>query len=137
MLIYFLGLLTPLSYIISNREHNRFSRYKDGERFPQSRSQTRSSPTIFEYFFNKLKLAFNSNKRRSLIQNRRLKLDRSTFRRQPNYFHAHRHFNSDYDNSVLVECGPKSRRWLDCSERFPYGHLRCCSVLRGNHRRYR
>ena len=134
----FSGLLTPISYTNANRERNRFLHYQDGQKFLQRRSQTKSSPTILEYLFNKLKRAINnSKKRRSLIQKRRLKLERSRFVRPHKIYHTERNFNPNFVNSVSVQCRRKYPRRVKCSKRFPYEHLRCCSVLRTNNWRYK
>jgi len=118
----------------------------------QRQHPTTSPPTVFDHFFGDLldkvkpstflsnptkKYRSNFSKRRALIQNHRPKKpEPSRFVRPSNVYRPERYSNQNYRDSRLVDCRTNSQQDnLEFSKKFPYGHLRCCSIVRRNFRR--
>ena len=127
--LYFSDMLTPISY---NQINN------NAEVLHQRGSYRKKSPTIMEYFINSIFSIFKSpdpyNKRRkSVLQKRRMKFDNQ--RLKQNKYRPRRPFNTNSINSVLVDCRYVIPRQMKCSKIFPYGHLKCCSLVNRKRRR--
>ena len=131
----FSGWLTPTAYSHNNIGLYRFPNYADGNPLDRPRSQTKSSPTILQYFLKKLRQVFNPKKSRSSIQKRRLSLQSSRFPRPPKSYYTNRRYDTGFVNSIRVGHKKNLRRRLGCSGKFPYGHLKCCSVPGISYRR--
>ena len=125
----FLDMLMPLS-------NNQI--YNNAEFIHPRGSYRKKSPTIMEYILNSVFNIFKkqdpyASKRKSLFQKRRMKFD--NYGLKQNMYRPRRPFKSESINSVLVDCRYVIPRKMKCSKIFPYGHLKCCSLVNRKQRR--
>ena len=116
-------MLTPMSH--NDIHHNAQSIYS-------RESYRKKSPTILEYFFNSISNIFKqrnpySSRRKSFLQKRRMKFDNPGLKQ--NMYRPRRTYNTNSIDSVLVDCRYVIPRQMKCSKVFPYGHLKCCSLV--------
>ena len=122
-------MLTPLS-------NNQI--YNNAEFIHPRGSYRKKPPTIMEYILNSVFNIFKkqdpyTDRRKSLFQKRRMKFD--NYGLKQNMYRPRRPFKSESINSVLVDCRYVIPRKMKCSKIFPYGHLKCCSLVNRKQRR--